>query len=279
MDRVPDNNTFDYDALMRFEHYLDIHDLEANNWSDWRDPSTFFELANPENNAQIAGQLNKYIAIRNDAKQDLTVNAYDLEPFLAKISGDEIDNSYVNVRMDAAPLIVFGGMAAMILLIACFNLTNTSIAMSTKRLKEIGVRKAIGAARSQIIVQFLCETLSVMVVSTLLGMIIARWFVLPEFVAMFNFGFGIEDLSGVNLVITLFLILIATSLLAGIYPAIFNSRLHPVALVKGTVKIKRNQLADSNFNFLPVCINGDLFNCWCSIFSEYSISKGYRIWL
>ena len=55
---------------------------------------------------------------------------------------------------------------------------------------------------------------------------------------MFDFGFGIADLNGFNLFITLIGLTIAASLMAGTYPALFNSRLNPVALVKGTVRIK-----------------------------------------
>ena len=126
----------------------------------------------------------------------------------------------------------------MILLIACFNLTNTSIAMSHKRLKEIGVRKAIGATRGQIIAQFLTETMLTMLIALIVGFVLAKSFLLPEFTAMFNFGYGLADLDGVNLLITLLFVLFLASLLAGIYPALFNSRMNPANLVKGSVKLK-----------------------------------------
>lgn len=238
VDKIPVNSTFVYNAIMRFEHYLDIHEIKPNDWANWRNPSTFFELASVGNASLISEQLEKYIAVRNEARPVVKVNTYQLEPFHSKITSEEIWESYVNMRMSIAAPVIFGSMALMILLIACFNLTNTSIAMSTKRLKEIGVRKAIGAARSQIVAQFLSETTVIMAISLLIGVVIARWFLLPEFDAMFNLGYSLEDLSGLNLFIGLILVLVAASLLAGIYPALFNSRLHPVALVKGAIKIK-----------------------------------------
>ncbi len=237
-DKIPDNTTFFYDVLMRFENYLDIHELKPDNWSDWRDPSTFVELTDPNSASRISDQLGKYMAVRNEAKQDVEVKAYRLEPFHSKFYKRKIRHAYVNMRIPIAPLIVFGCMAAMILLIACFNLTNTSIAMSTKRIKEIGIRKTVGAARSQIISQFLSETGIIMAASIIIGLIMAKVFIVPEFSAMLDFGFEMADLNEINLFITLIVILIAASLLAGIYPALFNSRLHPVELVKGSVKIK-----------------------------------------
>ena len=88
-DKIPDNNTFYFDALMHFEHYLNIHELQPDSWSDWRDPATFFELTNVENASQIGDQLGKFIAVRNDAKQDIEVKSYQLEPFHANIYGDD----------------------------------------------------------------------------------------------------------------------------------------------------------------------------------------------
>jgi len=237
LQKIPDNSSFTFDALMRIENYLNIHDLTEDNWSDWREPSTFLQLTNIASAPQIAKQLEGFIDKRNESKQDVKINSFQLEHFLAPMS-DEVGSGYVRTRIEAAPLVVFGCMALMILFIACFNLTNTSIAMSTKRLKEIGIRKAIGAARTQIIGQFLSETLIVMLVSLIIAIVLAWLVILPEFSKMFNFNLGVADLSGFNLIFTLIAILVFAALLAGIYPALFNSRLHPVALVKGTIRIK-----------------------------------------
>ncbi|MEM7382373.1 MAG: FtsX-like permease family protein, partial [Bacteroidota bacterium] len=158
--------------------------------------------------------------------------------FHANFTDDEILGGFVNTRMETSIRIIFGSMALMILLIACFNLTNTSVAISARRLKEIGIRKAVGAARRQIAGQFISETLVIMLIAMVAGLAIAFWGILPQFTAMFSFEYGIRDLSGINLLVSLFMILMVASVLAGIYPAWFNSRLNPVALVKGTVKIK-----------------------------------------
>ena len=237
-DEIPPNNTFYFDALMRIENYLDILDLEPGDWSDWRNPTTFLELANAESADRVGDQLGKFKAIRNREKQDVEVMAYELKPFHTKIDGNEIANSYVNNTIPTEPMLIFGFMAGMILLIACFNLTNTSIAMSTKRLKEIGVRKAVGAARLQVIGQFLSETGVMVVISMVIGLLMAQYFIIPEFSAMLNFGFEITDISLINLLIALVLTVVTASLLAGIYPALFNSKLNPVELVKGTIKIR-----------------------------------------
>lgn len=131
--KVPINNTFDFRALMRIENLQDIYKLAVDNWGDWRDPSTYFEITSIHNAASISKQFDPYVPIRNEAKKDAHVLGYQLEPFKAYFTRDDIGWSYANLRMDALPLIVFSAMAGLILLIACFNLTNTSIAMTAKR--------------------------------------------------------------------------------------------------------------------------------------------------
>ncbi len=236
LQKIPTNNTFTFEAMMRIENLLDIHKLGVDDWGDWRDPSTFLELASVENAPTISKQFDKYIFIRNKAKKDNNVVAYKLEPFKSYFTQDMIGWGYADLRIGAAPVVVFSTMAALILLIACFNLTNTSIALTGKRLKEVGIRKAVGAFRQQIISQFLLETIITITLSLLLGLLISQWLV-PAFTEMWELSYTLEDLSGVNLLVTLIGLVFLASLLAGIYPALFNSKFKPVALLKGQVKI------------------------------------------
>lgn len=236
MAKVPLNNTFVFDAMMRIENYLDIYSLGLDNWSDWRDPATYFELTSTENAGLIGKQLDKYIPIRNEVKTDVVVQAYTLEAFKAGFDEDEIDAWWTNARLSSVPLIVFTSMAVLILLIACFNLTNTSIAITSQRLKEVGVRKAIGAARSQIVIQFLFETTVTIILSLLVGLLMAQ-LIVPAFTDMWQIPYGMKDLNGLNLFVSLLFLVFLTSLLAGIYPALFNSKFNPVTLLKGSVKI------------------------------------------
>lgn len=235
--QMPRNNTFVYNALVRFDHFAPIHDLQPDDWSDWRNPATFFELSAAEIAPEVSEQLVKYIPVQNEAYTSTTIKDYRLEPFLSKFNESDV-SAWVRLRMSIVPLVIFGVMAFMILLIACFNLTNTSIAMSSKRLKEIGVRKAIGATRQQIINQFLTETTLTMFVALIVGLVIAKGYLLPAFTAMFKFEYGLGDLNGANLLLTLLIVVFIASLLAGIYPALFNGRMNPVNLVKGHVKLK-----------------------------------------
>lgn len=235
--KFPINNTFNFEGLVRIENFMDIHDLKVDDWADWRNPSTFVELTSPQSAAQISGQFAKYIPTRNEKRKDAVVDAFVLEPFKSTDNQNDIRHSWVTLRMSPEPLIIFTSMALIILLIACFNLTNTSIAMTAKRLKEVGVRKAIGAARGQIIAQFLFETLLTISLSLAVGLFMAQ-IIVPAFSNMWNFPYGLEDMNGLNLFIALIVLVFVAALIAGIYPALLSSKFKPTLLLKGSVKIK-----------------------------------------
>ena len=235
--KVPLNNTFPFEAMMRIENFMDIHKIAIDDWSDWRNPSTFFELASPENAAQVSKQFAKYIPNRNKVRTDVVIESYHLEPFKSAHTQDDIRYNWVNMRISAMPLIVFSSMALLILLIACFNLTNTAIAMTAKRLKEVGVRKAVGAMKSQIVFQFLMETVLTILLSLVVGLFMAQ-IIVPAFTSMWELPYGLADLSGVNLIIALIVLVFLASMLAGVYPAMISSSFKPTQLLKGTVRVK-----------------------------------------
>lgn len=235
--KVPINNTFVFDALIRIESLQDVYKLTIDDWSDERTPSTFLELTTPENAATISNQLAKYNSIRNVDRKDAMVVAHKLEHFKARFTQDDMRGGNTNLRSRKAVIIMFSSMAALILLVACFNLTNTTLAMTSGRVREIGIRKTIGAFRRQIVFQFLVETIMTVSLSLGMGLLLAQWIV-PAFTALWNVSFTLSDLNNFNLFVTVIGLGLFASLLAGVYPALFNSKFKPVVLLKGAVKIK-----------------------------------------
>lgn len=235
--KFPTNNTFIFDILMRMEHFMAINKIRDDDWSDWRNPATFVELSSADNAEAISKQFSKYIPNRNKLRTDMVVESYALVPFKSKFTGDDIRYNWVAHRIQAEPLVIFSSMAALILLIACFNLTNTSIAMAGKRLKEVGVRKSVGASRQHIVLQFLFETLILITVSVLMGLLMAQ-VIVPAFISMWNLPYELSDLNGVNLFVAMVILVFLAALLAGIYPALYSSKLKPTALLKGNVKLR-----------------------------------------
>jgi putative ABC transport system permease protein len=122
---------------------------------------------------------------------------------------------------------ILSGIAIFILLIACINFVNLTVARSVKRAKEIGIRKVIGGNRKQLIMQFLGESFFLCFIAFLLAVILVQ-LVLPVFNQLSNKTLALYYLFDVKLVSGYIVLLILTGLLAGFYPAMVLSGYNPV---------------------------------------------------
>lgn len=236
-DKIDINSSLVFDFMMRIENYDKIDRVKNPDkiWGDWREMTTFFELESGVSPKHIGQSMASYVDLRNEYRKHEVIESFQLNPFKAYITQDDMYRSYTNLRISHVPMIVFSVMALMILLIACFNLTNTTVAIMSKRLKEVGVRKVLGARKLQIMYQFLMETVVIMLLSIAMGLFMASYIV-PAFTEMWELPFSMADFDSINLLITLFGLLFLGSVLAGIYPALFSLKFEPVKLMKGTVR-------------------------------------------
>jgi len=133
---------------------------------------------------------------------------------------------------------MFGILGFIVLLIACINFMNLSTARSEKRSKEVGVRKAVGSGRRQLIGQFLSESLLTSFIGFLLAMAIA-FFTLPYINKLTDKDMSLH-ISSPMFWIMMIVFTILTGLLAGSYPAFYLSSFNPVKVLKGNFKSGRN---------------------------------------
>jgi putative ABC transport system permease protein len=130
---------------------------------------------------------------------------------------------------------IFSVMALIVLLIACVNFMNLSTARSEKRFKEIGIKKVVGSSRSQLIRQFLTESIVMAFMALVIALILVQIF-LPSINAML--GIQLELSFTGTFILILIAIALFTGLFAGSYPAFFLSAVHPVAIIKGQFSLK-----------------------------------------
>lgn len=133
---------------------------------------------------------------------------------------------------------LFGLIGAFVLILACINFMNLSTAQSEKRSREVGIRKSIGSARSQLIQQFLLESFLVVVLSSLLAIVIVI-LALPAFNALTDKAILVPFGSLFFWLMTIGFIGL-TGLLAGSYPALYLSAFQPIKVLKGTFKAGRS---------------------------------------
>jgi len=123
-------------------------------------------------------------------------------------------------------------IGVIILLIACVNFMNFSTARSEKRAKEVGVRKTLGSAKSQLVLQFFFESMLLVLISFLLSLACV-YILLPAFNKLVNKSMGLP-LGQLSFWAMAFVIIVFTGFVAGSYPALYLSSFNPVKVLKGS---------------------------------------------
>ena len=210
--------------------------FDRTDWSRFVDV-TFLRLENPNEVAGIEEQLQQFVAIQNASRENWTLSKFSLGSMItAAHDGDAIASNALNESFPSAavwgPLI----MAILLLFAACLNFANTTISLSGKRLKEMGVRKVMGGTQRQLMIQLLAECLAISFLALMLGILIADW-LLPVYNAMWPYLHLVPDYSN-NFPLLMFLVgvLLFTTFLAGSYPAFYISSFNPSSIFRGAIK-------------------------------------------
>jgi putative ABC transport system permease protein len=247
-ENIPANSSIEFDLLGNF-NYMETTKNAKRGINNWNRSSyqTFVQL---NAGRGLANDLQKLAAFRH--------KYYPEEEKELKDAGFKWEGSKVPVRYGLQPLKaghtntkIFGGsipqvdpktiwillsIAAGVLLIACINFTTLAIGRSARRSKEVGVRKVIGGERKQLVMQFLSEAVVLSILSTVLGLLLAR-ILLPYFNELsgreLEFSFSLYPemtwmLAGLTLLV---------GLLAGSYPALILSGFKSIEALKSKVKV------------------------------------------
>ncbi|UCC80450.1 MAG: ABC transporter permease [Candidatus Zixiibacteriota bacterium] len=129
---------------------------------------------------------------------------------------------------------LFSGIALFILLIACFNFINLTTARASARAREVGLRKTLGAHKSKLILQFLCESIIFSVISILLAILILEM-ALPLINSIADVELSLASIAIPSFILALLLIAVGVGVLAGCYPAFILSAFRPVHVLKGNL--------------------------------------------
>jgi putative ABC transport system permease protein len=186
------------------------------------------------------GTNGKFVSdkIKNVIKDHVKAPGYNPEIFLQNLKDIHL-NSSGKYAMDVTGhgeityVRILGIVAIFILIIACINFMNLATAQSTMRSKEIGMRKVTGSNKMKIIVQFLGESLLIVFVAHIIGMILVEIF-LPGFNNLTAKHLSV-DYRNPEIYVWLISIVLICSLLAGAYPALYLSSLKPLNIIKGII--------------------------------------------
>ena len=230
-----DNSDIKYDMVFSLETLKNPANLNDNGWAALDNLSsqyinTYFTL-NEGVNALVLEK--KLTAMRNELKKDKDGVQFHLQAFSAVHLGTSLSDRYLTYG-NLKYVYMLGAIAFLILLIAWFNYINLSTANSIKRAGEVGIRKAIGASRKSLIVQFMGES----VLMNLLGFVLAIRFVIfiqPLFNKLIGKTLSLQTLGATQTWIFTLALLVTGAIFSGAYTAFSLSHYNPIDTLKGKV--------------------------------------------
>ncbi|GAB3253170.1 ABC transporter permease [Larkinella harenae] len=242
---APHNSSIQYDALIRIES-SPTYQANKDNWTN-NTHTVFIKLAPQVSQATFENRLKPFAQTyfpgvlrdlkKKGAQPDQRGDVFALR--LQPLANVHFDRDIASGK--GAPIaIVYTllGIAFFILLIACINFINLSVARSFTRAREVGVRKSLGALKSQLFGQIWGETTLICLIGFLLG-IALTYGLLPQFNATFDARLQFSHLLTPGFVGWILGVFLVVTLVAGGYPAWQMTKFNTVEVLKGKVSLKR----------------------------------------
>ncbi|HEY4877412.1 MAG TPA: ABC transporter permease, partial [Puia sp.] len=299
--RCPQNSSIQFEALMPIK----ISDEEVRSTYSWFGFSlnTFVVLDDKANLQKAEKQMQNFYV--SDAKQAFDalmkkigikngrMATYFLQPYLDMHLSTElpVNNNDGHLSKSAVRVsngltnagnpiysYILSGIALFVLLIACINFVNLTVARSVKRAKEIGIRKVIGGNRKQLIIQFLGESFFLCTIAFVLAIAVVQ-LLLPLFSDLANKVLSLSYLFDAKLVAGYIVLYIITGLLAGFYPALVLSGYNPVQTLYSRFQIAGKNYLQKSLVVLQFTLASFLIIATLIIYSQFNFltktSLGY----
>jgi putative ABC transport system permease protein len=205
-------------------------------WDNLWNTYTYLKLPEQQDLALFQTNLDNLCAKENPSVKNTRVSL-KLQPMDSIMMGESLGNQ-MGATMGSTLLWVFTGLVFVVILSACFNYTNLSVARSLRRSREIGIRKVIGALRGHVIGQFVVEAI-IISLSALVAAFVLFLLLRPHFKSMEP---SLQELLTLNISPLLVICFIGFALFigvaAGIFPAMFFSQINAVQVLKSSSSTK-----------------------------------------
>ncbi|UOQ69875.1 ABC transporter permease [Hymenobacter volaticus] len=248
-DKVPANSHFHFDI---FAALASNPEAKA---SSWMTSNYFTYLVLPEGydykklEAKLPQVVDKYLGPQLQKAVGMSFQQFrqkgnDLGLFLQPLTDIHLRSDFtgnLEAGGDVRYVYIFSSIAGFVLLIACINFMNLSTAGASKRAREVGVRKVLGSLQSQLVGQFLLESVLLTLVSLMLAVVFVA-VALPVFNDLAQKQLTFDLMATWWLLPGLVLFGVLIGVFAGSYPAFFLSSFNPVAVLKGKITSGKGSL-------------------------------------
>lgn len=249
MQELPHNSHLKFNLITSFAT-LENEDWFKNDMQNWHS-TMFYTYIKVKEHVDIPALENQIKTAANPYVGEVLGSAYNY--FLQPIQDIHLYSDLRNeaeVPGNAVNVYIFTVVAILILLIACLNNINLTTAQSSNRAKEVGVRKAVGAAKVNLFNQFVSESLLLTALALVLAMLLV-FATHPVFEYLSGQTYNLGQIFTPRLIIVLLGLTFLVGMAAAIYPALFLSSFRPVRVLKG--KLNMGTKGTSLRKVLVVC--------------------------
>jgi putative ABC transport system permease protein len=226
---LPENSHFRFEIFAPFESRNNL--WNSMHGSDWfySGAWTYVLLKNGADAVSIDADFKRIISTHMPPELQKATSFF-LQP-MTRIYLDSNLAGEIEVNGDRSYVVILAVIGVFILLLACINFVNLSTARAAERGREVGVRKVLGAFKSQLIGQFLGETVVVAAVSTFIALMFVP-LILPSFNFITGRNLHVNYFGDPALAVILIVVGVMTGLAAGIYPAFRLSSFKPASVLR-----------------------------------------------
>lgn len=232
---VPLNSHFRYDALIS-KNSQSSNQFDGS-WGNFG-VFTYIQLPGGYDLSKMYASLDSVIKQKVDpifAQYNIKIK-YELQKIIDIHLHSKIQDE-AEAGGDISYIYIFGAVAAFMLIIACINYMNLATARSANRSKEVGVRKVMGSQRSQLIIQFITESMVIAIIALITSLVLI-YALLPSFNTLANKELPFSYILQAPVMLSLIGIILFVGVVGGSYPAFYLSGFNPVSVLKGKLAAK-----------------------------------------
>ncbi|MCG8390320.1 MAG: ABC transporter permease, partial [Cytophagales bacterium] len=233
---VPGNSSFEFDILIPWKYRERVNEWVRDNKDNWGNYSfqVFIELNDAKNENVVEDNVKELL---KENGQDDIERAFFLYPMPRWRLYSTFENGKEKGGM-IEYVQLFTVIAIAILIVACINFMNLATARSERRAKEVGIRKAVGSKRTELIFQFMGESILITMIAFIIALLLV-FGTLPLYNQLVDKELFIDFTDPMTWWFSLAIITF-TGLLSGSYPAFYLSSFRPAATLKGKISVGKN---------------------------------------
>jgi len=235
LQNIPENSHFAFDFLLSYNSLYSLKRGGRDSVETWSyfEPKTYIKLASFVNPKDLEGKFPAFL--RKYKGEEAASERIHLQPLTDIHLGGNL-RFELETNSDMRIIYMFSAIAFFIVFIACLNYINLSVARSTKRAIEVGVRKVVGANKRQLIRQFLTESVAFSILALLISFILVD-LVWKSFGSLIGRELMSNPFGNLGMVLVFLGIAVIIGFFSGSYPAFFISSFQPIQIIKGTLRI------------------------------------------